>query len=202
MDISTTYDTMKEEKGMKSNGNAFKTNTKIKKHTQRTLLYGSHIAAEKKKAEAERRRNQKAATLRNYAKLCKREGIQSDRVKVDGLPSPSPDNLIQNKESELKKKIEQRHKPYDNNINSTGSERVSRKGDSTATTVKNGVSATTARDGDRNSEEVRQQAAGQKRKERQNRSKQIMKRTRLGQPVLHHRIQMMLDKLQQHEVPK
>eukprot|EP01036_Dinobryon_divergens_P034283 gene34283-44286_t len=192
---------MTEGKGTKSNGNAYKSNTKTKKHTQRTLLYGSQIAAEKKKAEAERHRHQKAAALRNYAKLCKREGIQSNRVKVDGLPASSPDNLMQQKDHEFKIKVDQRQKPSDPN---TGSERLStgkRKGDSISTTDNNGSVVTTARDGERNPEEVKQQA-GQKRKERQNKSKQIMKRTRSGQPVLHHRIQMMLDKLQQHEVPK
>ena len=190
---------MKVEKAVTHNRNASKSSARNNKHTQRTLLYGSQIANEKKKVEAERRRHQKAATLRNYAKLCKREGIQSNRVKVEGLSSSSHDNLTQNKESQLKIKFDELHKPRNRTDNKPLPTEIKKDGFNTTSDKDIETTGATSKDGERNAEEARL-LAGNKRKERQNRSKQMMKRTRSGQPVLHHRIQIMLEKLQQHDV--
>ena len=192
---------MKVEKAVTHNRNASKSSARNNKHTQRTLLYGSQIANEKKKVEAERRRHQKAATLRNYAKLCKREGIQSNRVKVEGLSSSSHDNLIQNKESQLKSKFDELHKPRNRTVNKPLPTEIKKDGFNTTSDKDIETTGATSKDGERNAEEARLLAEN-KRKERQNRSKQMMKRTRSGQPVLHHRIQIMLEKLQQHDVSK
>ena len=192
---------MKVEKAVTHNRNASKSSARNNKHTQRTLLYGSQIANEKKKVEAERRRHQKAATLRNYAKLCKREGIQSNRVKVEGLSSSSHDNLIQNKESQLKSKFDELHKPRNRTDNKPLPTEIKKDGFNTTSDKDIETTVATSKDGERNAEEARLLAEN-KRKERQNRSKQMMKRTRSGQPVLHHRIQIMLEKLQQHDVSK
>lgn len=40
---------------------------------------------QRKKEEDEVKRNKKSAALRKYAKLCKRDGIVSDRVNLDGV---------------------------------------------------------------------------------------------------------------------
>ena len=64
---------------------------KIPKDVAKKLYRGkSKLEVLKKKRETAA--HQKSKMLRDFAKLCKREGIDSDRVNLDGVPKAKPQN--------------------------------------------------------------------------------------------------------------
>lgn len=71
---------MNNSKAYKSNG--VHQGGKVTYHDDLKKFQAQKWANDIKKKEQETKRFKKAATLRKYAKLCKAEGIQSDRVRI------------------------------------------------------------------------------------------------------------------------
>jgi hypothetical protein len=137
-------------------------------------FYGKKKAESIKKKEQETKRFKKAAALRKYAKLCKREGIQSDRVRIgkkedkeEGESTSASANTKQQKD----------HKPF-------------RRAEKEA-----------ERQEQLEHDKEQHRLATQKQKEealrkREEKRKALSKTTRKGQPVLGNHIKSMLQKLQ------
>jgi hypothetical protein len=65
-----------------------------------------------KRDQNNRDRFQKAQMLRNYAKLCKREGVLSQRVNMGGAARQSEESISAEKDSKIDKSNSGRPNPY------------------------------------------------------------------------------------------
>lgn len=128
---------------------------------------------ELRKKEQETKRYKKAAALRKYAKLCKAEGIQSDRVHIGKKEEGG--------ERETKKP-EQRpaYKPF---------QRAEKE-------------AARLQQIEHEKEQLRLQAQKEKEealKRREEKRKALSKKTKRGQPVLGNHVKSILEKLQKNQ---
>ena len=156
------------------------------KMRQSKLLYGKKFATDKKKKEAETRRNQKAAMLRNYAKLCRREGIQSNRVHIDGeFGKESPPEPDQIKAISEKGFILPKTKEVDSSVSKNTS----------AFNEKTNFATDTA---DTVTGDERRNQILEKTKLRKMKKRSMMKRNSKGQPLLQNRMKLILDKIQRN----
>ncbi|KAJ1421537.1 hypothetical protein B484DRAFT_452685 [Ochromonadaceae sp. CCMP2298] len=130
---------------------------------------GAKLAREKKRKDQETKNFKKAAALRKYAKLCEKEGIQSDRVRT-GKKSDS-------EEEPKRRETKEKKRPYEREEESAKKLRVERE----------------LRDAQRAQWDREKEEALNKREEKR---KLMMKRTKKGQPVLGNHIKSMLEKLQ------
>jgi hypothetical protein len=136
--------------------------------------YGKKRAEEIKKKDIETKRHKKAAALRKYAKLCKAEGIQSDRVHMGKKedkderpetekPAKRPDfKPFQRAEKEAARLKQQEHEKEEHRLQMQ-----------------------------REKEEAL--------KKREEKRKALSKTTKRGQPVLGNHIKSILEKLQKNQ---
>jgi hypothetical protein len=129
---------------------------------------GGKSANNRKDKELETQRHEKAAVLRKYAKLCKAEGIQSDRVNLE-RKSEKPDKRVE-------KKKESKPAPFNKSL----MEAEQRKNEKIA------------------SKDEREQKLRKKEeleKSRNEKRKIMLKKTRKGQPIMRNQISAILEKL-------
>jgi hypothetical protein len=152
---------------------------------ERNLLLGRFAKGKKSydfqkiKAERELERFKKHKALRKYEKLCKAEGIVSNRIRIHGnttADETTSDDRTENIPKFKKKKI--------NLIEEAEKVAEEKK------KLKEEKEKELAR-----IEESRQQ----KIKERNENRKQNMKRTKKGQPILHNKINNILEKLKREK---
>lgn len=130
---------------------------------------GGKSANNRKDKELETQRHQKAAVLRKYAKLCKAEGIQSDRVNMEHKTEKS------DKRTEKKKDIP-KPAPFRNSL----LEAEQRKNDKIAS---------------KDEREQKLQKKEELEKTRNEKRKVMLKKTRKGQPIMKNQISAILEKL-------
>jgi len=145
--------------------------TKVYKSSDYKLLRGKKIYADKKKKEIESKRVHKASALRKYAKLCKREGVQSSRVRIDGELEPLKVSKISSYKTSAEK----------NALASTTATLDVTKDEKTQ--KENDIA--------RKQREIAQAA-----EKRRKRKREINSRTRKGQPILGNQMKHILEKLQ------
>ena len=144
------------------------------KHYHKTDRYGTGKAAfiKKRKEIEENKRNQKSKALRDYAKLCRREGIESNRVNL--IPSSSTEKVgKEKKESVVATKA---YNPF-NAVAESAKTKMKDKQD----TLK--------------LKEDTQHQIQLKKKERDSKKQKYLKRTRKGQPIMKTHIFSILEKL-------
>lgn len=165
---------MKEEKNYnKKNKSGGKFNANGSGISIHKFAKGKSIDLKRIKREKEIERYKKHKTLSKYARLCKAEGIISDRVRIG--PKERSHN---NDNKDMKKDKNQKHiTTYDKAIK-IAQQREKEKME--IETLKK-----------KKEEEIKQAE-----KIRKEKVKLHMKRTRKGQPILHNQIQSILSKLQ------
>lgn len=129
----------------------------------------------------------KIATLKKYAKLAKREGIVSDRVRMDN-PSTSPDQPTREQD-------QQNSEPRP--VRKEGNDKAKKTDDHTRVTEQSKRKSPAEEERERREQmfaqrEQEKQAASHRRKEMH---KIMTKRTSKGQPVMAGRIKNILGKL-------
>lgn len=132
---------------------------------------------QKKKEVEEQKRNQKSKTLREYAKICKAEGIVSDRVNLElyeGKKAP------RNKEGENKGNDQRKQTNPFKDATREAKEKMNEKAKA--------VEALKVKDA-----EIKK-----KNELRETRRRAQMKRTKKGQPILSNQIASILGKLQKN----
>ena len=122
--------------------------------------------------------------LRNYAKLCRREGIQSNRVHIDGeFGKEPPSEPVQIKAiSEEGSRL-----PITKEVDSSISKNTS------AFNEKTNFATDTAETGDERRNQILEKTKLRKMKKRS-----MMKRNSKGQPLLQNRMKLILDKIQRN----
>lgn len=131
----------------------------------------SKDAIQRKKRDLEVQSYKKSAMLRKYAKLCKAEGIQSDRVNLSGEKRSKEERIERKKMSE-----KQKPNPFAKALE---------------------ISSQKAAEQQR-IEELKEKNLADKKaaeKKRKEKSKMMMKRTKKGQPILGNHIKNVLEKL-------
>ena len=152
------------------------------KHINKKYGYGKFGSShDRKKKELEKKIHEKASMLRKYAKLCKSEGIISDRVRI----VKSSDD----KTSESTKKFHSVKSNESKNNYNDGSNLKAKKDSKKPTT--NNLKENNI---DLQKKEKERQIAESLRK-RKEKKIAMTKRTKKGQPVLNNRIKSILDKL-------
>ena len=148
-------------------------------------LKGKELFNQKRKKIEEQKRNQKSKSLREYAKLCKREGIVSDRVNLGSSSSSENDNTH-----------ESIHKKGTTTSGGTSKEQNPKKKTNPyhLAEMERQRIVTEKEQSQRGKEEVQQQI-GEKKKIREQKRQQSMKRTRKGQPIMANAIKSILGKL-------
>ena len=132
---------------------------------------GKHTGHKRLKEEMERKARMKAGTLRNYAKLVKREGVESNRVHIGDKSTKAPrDNKF------LKKKSHQ----------SISLDKAVRAGEK--------IQASKAEK--RAAIEANQKRIKEREKRRSEKRKLAMEKTKKGQPVMKNKILSLLEKVQ------
>ena len=144
-------------------GGKFSYNDDIRK------FQGKKHAESIKKKELETKRFQKAAALRKYAKLCKAEGIQSDRVYMGKKEDRPTGDIKENKKVE--------YKPF-------------RRAEREAERLQ-ALEAEKERQRQENLQ-LKEEAI----RKRDEKRKALSKKTKKGQPVLGNQIKNILEKLQ------
>ena len=135
-----------------------------------------NLSYQLKKERQEKFNNHKSAALREYAKLCKREGIESERVNLGSREVKSTENEVKAKSTERQKK---------KGINPFYKEQKQ------AEQVK---AEREKREGERGIKEMEIVA---KKRARLERNKDRMKRTRKGQPLLDNTVKRLLETIKQ-----
>ena len=143
-------------------------------------LKGKELFNQKRKQIEEQKRNQKSKSLREYAKLCKREGIVSDRV---NLGTNSSEIGIDHESIHKKGRGETSDKEQKKKMNPFHKEEMERQ------------RILTEKEESQRSKEEAQQEIVQKKKIREQKRQQSMKRTRKGQPIMANAIKSILGKL-------
>jgi hypothetical protein len=137
---------------------------------------GQKLASEKRKKEQEVKRHKKSAMLRKYAKLCIKEGIQSDRVNT------GPRKEVE--DSGGKKTMKSKEKE------NTGNYKPFKKAEEYAAKVEQAH---------KEKEELRKLSMQEKEnalKRREEKRKLLSKKTKKGQPLLGNHMKSILEKLQ------
>lgn len=154
--------------------------------------------------------HKKHADLRKYAKLCKREGIVSDRVRLEQNPiknktetsegaySNSNFDNIENDEGSIKS-----NEPTETASRYTKSKNNLRRSESTESKKNPFAHAMEIAKKRQEEKEILMQEKQKKNLEIQNakknreiKRKEFLQRTKRGQPILHNQIKNMLSKLQ------
>lgn len=153
--------------------------TKAKHHVVSIHKFATGKTAfnQKKKEVEEQKRNQKSKTLREYAKICKAEGIVSDRVNLElyeGKKAP------RNKEGENKGNDQRKQRNPFKDATREAKEKKNEKAKA--------VEALKVKDA-----EIKK-----KNELRETRRRAQMKRTKKGQPILSNQIASILGKLQKN----
>lgn len=133
------------------------------------------LAFSMKKDKQEKQRNLKSAALREYAKLCKREGIESERVSLG--PREAKDR-VDGKTVETKKKKKRSSNPFMKEI---------RQAETLAADKAEVEKAKLSKE-----EEI-----AQKLKARKDKSRERMKRTKKGQPIMNDTVKRLLNSIQE-----
>lgn len=133
------------------------------------------------------KRNEKSSMLRKYAKLCKREGVQSDRVNMNprlGVEGGGgkDESAAVGQHRPAKKDKEDAHKK--------------KRGDDAFAIAEKAAERKRSEQQQREEESARIEREKQKAKALRNKkTKELNKRTPSGQPVMKYRITNILDKL-------
>jgi rRNA processing len=138
------------------------------------FLHGKSAFLDKRKKIDAQKRNQKAKALREYAKLCQREGIESDRVHLGPRDSTKSAHSDANKGSKEKKNS--KVSPFLEAEKEARSNKQQRE------------------EAIRMAEEKRLQIK-EKERLREVKKRERMKRTKKGQPILANTIKSILGKL-------
>ena len=154
-------------------------------HSNPTLhhLKGKAAFLLKRKQLDEQKRNQKSKMLREYAKLCKREGIRSDRVNMSDdsgsteVKHPNSSSSSPSSSSGNGKQVAKKSNPF--HAAELEAQHKTEEKEQAA----------------RRKEEVQKEIA-QKHKQREHKRVERMKRTRKGQPIMANQIMSILGKLQ------
>lgn len=133
-----------------------------------------------KKEELKVKRFKKHKLLSKYAKLCKAEGIESNRVKVDGIDSSNRthDSVIDHKANDKK-----------------GGKPKGKRNYLLEEAEKNREIKLKEREVKQQQYESIQKEIEQKVKQREKANKERMKRTSRGQPIMKNQISSILNKL-------
>lgn len=132
---------------------------------------GKHTGHKRLKEEMERKARLKAGTLRNYAKLVKREGVDSKRVHIgDQSGKPSTDRYSRGKKSH----------------GSTSLDKAARAGEK--------IQASKAEK--RAAIEANQNRIKESEKRRSEKRRVALQKTKKGQPVMKNKIISLLEKVQ------
>jgi hypothetical protein len=129
-----------------------------------------NVSYQLKKEKQEKFRNHRSAALREYAKLCKREGVESERVNLGPRKSMNEENDTQSKERPKKKVVI----PFYKEQKQAKEEKEERE----------------KREGERGTKEMEIAA---KKRERIERNKDRMRRTKKGQPLLDNTVKRLLE---------
>jgi hypothetical protein len=133
---------------------------------------------QKKREDEERKRNEKSKTLREYAKICKAEGIVSDRVNLELYEGR---NAANQKDKGSKVKIST-FAPRETNPYKSASLEATVKADERAKAIEQS--------------KLKDAEIKLKNDRREVMKRQRMKRTKKGQPILSTQIASILGKLQ------
>lgn len=139
-------------------------------HDDLRKFHGKKHADELRKKEQETKRFKKAAMLRKYAKLCKAEGIQSDRVRI-GDKSEAPAG------SPPKKTKPDQHRPF----------------------KRAEVQAARMEQAEKEKQDLIQEKLKQKEdaiRKREQKHRALSQTTKKGQPRLGNHMKVLLEKLQ------
>lgn len=140
---------------------------------------GQKYTTEARKKAIQTKVHKKAAMLRKYAKLCRAEGIISDRVNTGTKPKKesSDSSTSSEKSKNISGKDIVKHK-------------IISKAQQAAQTVQQQREAIAAK---RQEREAERQAAQRRRRDV---TKELNRKTKKGQPVLGNKVKLMLQKLQ------
>lgn len=141
-------------------------------HDDLRKFQGKKHAEELRKKEQETKRFKKAAMLRKYAKLCKAEGIQSDRVRIGERDKSEPAAVRPQKE-----KVE--HRPF-------------RRAEAQAARLEQAEKDKEAE----MQEKLKQKEEAIRKREQKHRA--LSKTTKKGQPRLGNHMKVLLEKLQKN----
>lgn len=160
--------------------------SKVNHHSNPTLhhLKGKAAFTLKRKQLDEQKRNQKSKMLREYAKLCKREGIQSDRVNMNDDNSTTEGQVPNNLSSD-----------GTNGSSGTGKQVAKKSNPFHAAELEAQQKVEEKEQAARRKDEVQREIA-LKHKQREHKRLERMKRTRKGQPIMANQIMSILGKLQ------
>lgn len=152
--------------------------------TFQKYAYGKNLSSlQTKKEEREVERHKKSATLRKYAKLCKAEGIESERVNVDlggdkdGEGKRDASIRVDMKDKRDKKKKKDKASPYQKEERQAQDNRRAKKEEEER-------------------REAQQVEIKEKQKVRDESRKLHLKRTSKGQPLMNNRVKDLLSKIE------
>lgn len=143
---------------------------KFSHHSDLRKFQAEKYSSDIRKKELEKQRHQKSATLRKYAKLCKAEGINSDRV---NLGNKQNDEVVKNNV----KKESKTYRPFS-------------KAEAQAMQLENSIKE---KELQREANLLNKNHAIKKREEKH---KSLSKTNKKGQPILGNHIKSILAKLQ------
>ena len=159
---------------------------KINNYSDR-VFRGKQLQALKRKKDIDRKRFEKAKMLREYSKLCAKEGVVSDRVNMKNIITQDTSanveasvaiNTDENKERAKKKKNKKvKPNPFEKALEIANENKL--KQEEKKQFFKN------------KDDEISQAQQNRKRK-----TKLLMLKTKSGQPIMKNRINMILEKLQ------
>jgi hypothetical protein len=147
----------------------------MKDHGKRGAYFGKSAYDKKKEQVIRAKRNEKSSMLRKYAKLCKKEGIVSDRINTESRTEETKTIKKPKKEKVAKPN------PF---AKSMATAKANKDNKTTAQNEKDAMYAQNDKD---KAEAI---------KAREKNSKLLSKKTKKGQPVLGNHIQAILNKLQ------
>lgn len=146
------------------------------------------LAFAMKKEKQEKQRNLKSAALREYAKFCKREGIESERVSLGPREVKATEKQGGNGDGEVGSAEEEKSKIL---------KKKKRKGSNPF--KKEMREAETLAAGKAEAEKAklsREEEIAQKLKARKEKSRERMKRTKKGQPIMNDTVKRLLSSIQ------
>ena len=140
---------------------------------------GKNFHMERKKEISERKRIEKAKMLRDYARLCKREGIESDRVHI----GPKVECREPDGQETTEEVIPRKGKQKQPKVNPFSQEQKKAELEKAQIDLANRAS--------KDNQKVMEQKRAQRNAER----KKHLVRTKRGQPIMANQIQSLLGKL-------
>jgi hypothetical protein len=138
------------------------------------------LAFQMKKEKKEKQRNMKSAALREYAKLCKKEGIESERVNLGPRVEKSEEAKRADWEEKKKNKKALKSQPF---------AKEQQQAEVAAAEKREGQKARLSRE-----EEI-----AQKLKARKEKTRDRMKKTKKGQPLMNDTVKRLLSSIQKKQ---